>query len=726
MAGQEDTDVIEQWARWAFAAILILTVGCSGDETVDETTAGLDALPFVVPLGKEDNFFSQTSQEYLVEGTTTITLGAEDASLSAEEQLQKVKRLIPFKQVVINWFLNSLIVSKSNDATNASYGNYHAITKNGSYEELAVEAVEGAELTWRFTFRQELAGPFDLLDKMEITHEGERAFFDLIIGKISNEDMQLLETDKEWYRKAPWKKFDPTTVDADKLDTLKLEIRPQPRSLDAWPDYARLFADGKVTMGVHFGWDYHKEYHLKHSKAVYDWLVSIGFSSPVDSYDDLAHDSGPLKRTIRANGKDVAVEISLFWGKPGSGSDADTDAGGKQLEKDAIESLEKREVMIYSGHSGPFYGFAIGNWRKTSEGDLDDSEIPKVAMPYDTYQVVLAEGCETYALGQAFWANPAKSDQKNLDIITTNSFSNASTPAAVKDFIGSMVGTGFGSNDHTPITYGALLRDLDNNSFWFTTMYGVHGIDDNPRLHPYADPSSFCSACGADEDCGAAGNSCVRLEAGGVCTAACTGDDGCPGGYTCAAVAYGESITGRSCVPTNLSCDTPSPADPTVIFNEILADPPLDLAGDANADGTRSATEDEFVELVNHGDVAVELGGYTIADGVGVRFTFPAGALLAPGAAAVVFGGGDATAVTTSDLTRVFTATDGLGLNNSGDALLLRAADGRLIDEMTYGAEGGQDRSLVRATDGDPASSWTLHPGDLPFSPAARADGTLF
>ena len=36
-----------------------------------------------------------------------------------------------------------------------------------------------------------------------------------------------------------------------------------------------------------------------------------------------------------------------------------------------------------------------------------------------------------------------------------------------------------------------------------------------------------------------------------------------------------------------------------IFFNEVLADPPTGLAGDANHDGVRDGTQDEFVELVN-------------------------------------------------------------------------------------------------------------------------------
>ena len=72
--------------------------------------------------------------------------------------------------------------------------------------------------------------------------------FDLTIGKISNSEMQKLETDREWYRSSPWGDFNPANVSADKLETQTLTIRPEPRSDDAWIDSARLFADGKLTV----------------------------------------------------------------------------------------------------------------------------------------------------------------------------------------------------------------------------------------------------------------------------------------------------------------------------------------------------------------------------------------------------------------------------------------------------------------------------------------------
>ena len=61
----------------------------------------------------------------------------------------------------------------------------------------------------------------------------------------------------------------------------------------------------------------------------------------------------------------------------------------------------------------------------------------------------------------------------------------------------------------------------------------------------------------------------------------------------------------------------PSPiAFPHPLITEVLYNVPQGSDGDANGDGSRSANGDEFIELVNPHDKAIELEGYTITDGV--------------------------------------------------------------------------------------------------------------
>ena len=78
---------------------------------------------------------------------------------------------------------------------------------------------------------------------------------------------------------------------------------------------------------------------------------------------------------------------------------------------------------------------------------------------------------------------------------------------------------------------------------------------------------------------------------------------------------------------------TPSSFDEgrAIVINEILADPPLNMPGDSNCDGTRNSSGDEFVEIYNYGSAAVDLSGAEIFDGVGSRHVFPGGTVLQPG-----------------------------------------------------------------------------------------------
>ena len=534
------------------AATLVLSSCVGGSADSSDVDDG-----FAVPGGKEDDFFSLSAFEYILEGRTSVTIEQDLAGADAATKDARVAELIGYRQIAIAWFLTQYLVDKEHDDANAGFGGFGGMAKAGSYEDLDVTAV--SDTKYEFTFRQIVAGKEALIDLLPITSERDgRAYFDLAVGTPSNTELAQLETNSEWYRNAPWSGWNPDNVADDKKEVVTFAIERERASTDAWFDYAALFADDQLTIDVHFGWDYHSDYHLKHSRALYNWLRNErDFESPVDSFDDLTRTSGPLTRTIDANGREIQVNVRIFYGKPGSDTDPDTDAGGTALEQDVRGSLATSDAIVYSGHSGPFYGFALGNWRKTEEGDLDDSEMRTVAMPSERYQVVFAEGCDTYQIGEAFRNNPAKPDGAFVDVITTTSFSNASTPDAVQDFISRLIERDT-QGRHRPRTVKSLLSDLDSNSYYFHTMYGIHGIDDNPALHPYANPDTLCQSCSTNTDCGGVGNMCIGIGPGGdtYCAPACTDDRGCGDGYTCAAVASQSSgtIYAQACVPTDYQC----------------------------------------------------------------------------------------------------------------------------------------------------------------------------
>ncbi len=85
---------------------------------------------------------------------------------------------------------------------------------------------------------------------------------------------------------------------------------------------------------------------------------------------------------------------------------------------------------------------------------------------------------------------------------------------------------------------------------------------------------------------------------------------------------------------------------PNIKINEILFDIPTDdsqtveLEGDANGDGFRSARGDEFVEIINNESVDTDISGYQILEReLSPLFTFPVNTILKPNEIAVVFGG---------------------------------------------------------------------------------------
>ncbi|MBL8788688.1 MAG: lamin tail domain-containing protein [Deltaproteobacteria bacterium] len=693
-----------------FVPLSLAVTACDeGAPAVEEGPIGS-----VVEAGKADNFLSLSAREYWVEGTTQIDLGSTWASKPEAERLKEVKRLIPYRQVVIGWFLNRYIVDKEHEDT---YGGFKALTKNGSYEDLDLKKVN--ETTWSFTFRQEIGGQEDLIRALpDAKPNGDGTWnFDLWIGKISTADMQRLETDAEWYRSAPWGEFNPANVAADKKEIQKLKIRQQPAEDDAWMELDRLMDDGKLTIGIHFGWDYHSAYHEKHSKEVYTWLTTKkGFRSPVSKWEDLRHDAGPLTGTVTWRGKSVKVELSLFWGRKGDATDPDTAAGGKQLEADMLTSLKSREVVVFSGHSGPFYGFALANWRMTSEGDVDDSELEKVQLWKDHYQLIVAEGCDTYGIGQSFAANPSKPGLKDLDIITTTSFSNASTAASVLDLLTVLLGP-IGKTTTTATKFSTFLDALDSNSSWFNSMYGVHGIDDNPHVHPWANLAKSCSTCSKQSDCGD-GMRCVKMKDGkNACAAECTSSLGCGTGFECRNVAVNSTLSTQVCAPTGLTCNVPAPTTVgRLVINEIVSNPNADF----NKDGTKDTSADEYVELVNAGNKALDLAGWTLSDATTSRHRFPTGTSIPPGGALVVFGGGQASLVAGTTVVQI-ASTKALGLNNTGDSVVVSDKDGIVVARVDFGSVVS-GKSWARAKDLDPSAAFSA----VAPSPGTKNDGSNF
>jgi hypothetical protein len=133
----------------------------------------------------------------------------------------------------------------------------------------------------------------------------------------------------------------------------------------------------------------------------------------------------------------------------------------------------------------------------------------------------------------------------------------------------------------------------------------------------------------------------------------------CVGGL--AGVGIAAAQPGRTERPSHATPDSPPNPSPVAPEAEPLPTPPVSFPhplitevlyavptkhGDANLDGERQTTGDEFVELINPHARPIRIGGYTLVDaapsgGTQFRFIFPP-MTLQPGQVVVVFNGHDA------------------------------------------------------------------------------------
>ncbi|HKO97011.1 MAG TPA: Calx-beta domain-containing protein [Pyrinomonadaceae bacterium] len=177
-----------------------------------------------------------------------------------------------------------------------------------------------------------------------------------------------------------------------------------------------------------------------------------------------------------------------------------------------------------------------------------------------------------------------------------------------------------------------------------------------------------------------------------------------------------------------------------ILINEFLADPPDGLEGDANRDGTRDASQDEFVELVNTTERDIDIGGYQLLTRSGtssadvVRHTFPAGTFIPSCTGLVIFGGGNVDPQReVFGGSQVLRASSGsLALGNSTGMITLLDSTGDVSGFVTYGGsttlDAGDNQSLTRAPDidGTFAKHAVATAGVRRFSPGKAIDGSPF
>ncbi|MBK9188664.1 MAG: lamin tail domain-containing protein [Phycisphaerales bacterium] len=201
---------------------------------------------------------------------------------------------------------------------------------------------------------------------------------------------------------------------------------------------------------------------------------------------------------------------------------------------------------------------------------------------------------------------------------------------------------------------------------------------------------------------------------------------------------------------------TALPAAPSVEFphpmiTEVLYAVPSGDEGDADQNGRRSATGDEFVELMNPHTKPITLKGYTLTDGVvkkgakskgepQIRFVFPE-LTLKPGEVVVVFNGSDgppagpvgdtkAPAARNEKFNNAYVFTMKVkgsftAFSNEGDCVLLSDPAGKPVECVRWGEESQSPEKAAPRTYDAPESRGSVHREGDEFVPHKNLSGDL-
>ena len=154
---------------------------------------------------------------------------------------------------------------------------------------------------------------------------------------------------------------------------------------------------------------------------------------------------------------------------------------------------------------------------------------------------------------------------------------------------------------------------------------------------------------------------------------------------------FGNTLTNRD---TTFTFFETSPADPGDIFiNEFTYDPP---------EGST-----EYVELFNPTDESFDLDGWTINDNTGSRQTITDGQFIIPPNSFAVLAPDETLLNNNPDISLVDMGSRFPSLNNSGDDIVLRNANGTRLDSLRYNSDfGGNNIAVERRTiDAPPVAS---------------------
>ncbi len=487
----------------ALTVPLLLATACSSEGAGDGADSSSD----------EINYRSTAGQEFELSTTVTFKPSAETLALQGDAQKQA---LLAQAQQLRNLTLTTI---------------------TSELDKLWPEEMRTTSAGVAIQYRQASAALADLQ-----ALPGDAGYSVLVSGEFAGV--------KDLEKKLPQKTVDaktylPITADlgAGSID-LKVTVTPIERSLNAYPKYLDMFADG-LDISVHIGGDHDTPpQDIDHARSVYDDMVASGFKSPVAKFEDLKIDSGPLTSVIKVKDKVVPVRVSIFHVDM---STPDT----RKLVIDAYKnSVKTADVIIYDGHAGrqlDYSGVVLAY--NPARASIPASEF-KSFVTTDKQQVYLFNGCETYTgYADKLYENPNR-NTTNTDVITTGNFSAIQAKAnQVISFIHSFIDQRSGV--WIPRSWDSVLQRMNaiGERSW-VHVYGVHGLDENPKASPLADVTKVGVACTLDAECGAADSKCLTVSTTSrVCGMACADTVGCPTGTACVLPKGKTSADDQQCAP---------------------------------------------------------------------------------------------------------------------------------------------------------------------------------
>lgn len=469
--------------------------------------------------GRADNYIGTNAREFALTGEAHVLLPEGFAELDEEARTTELNSLIDSRLSSVERAVKSHVESVVRDNNNGETGEdttWFTYFRRDAIENSPAELLRDGRA--RFPFEMELVGSVYLMSLIAPGDSAHRTF-----------DVAVTE----------WS--------GNNTETVTVEITGS-ESRDAFPRYDELFADGVYDIGIHYGGDYNEErFDLDTARWTVDMLLEGGWeNASVGSFEELAIDSPPFTLPLLIEGRQVEARVYVYH------SDMVTPENEEQLASVMRTSFAERDVVVYSGHAGENAGFILDYQPRF---EISSSEFTSLPLS-DNYQIYVFDGCRTY---RTYVDDIMENEHKtfdNVDIMTTVNTTPFSVGyQTIHEFVYWLTLTDADGN-HFPLSWQAILRGLNTRQF-DSVHYGVHGVDNNPRLNPHASEGVMCRPCETDADCGAGGNLCIGLSGGSVCGVACTTDTACGSANRCARLIQDDDLfyIPKQCIPRNYICE---------------------------------------------------------------------------------------------------------------------------------------------------------------------------